>query len=75
MRTLKACAWSLVLGALFIPALVVSVLMLPWIPLVGRAAEFVGRLGAQWMGVEIPPRRSGRWFDWQQFYHLLVCNY
>ena len=72
MRTLKACAWSLVLGALFIPALVVSVLMLPWIPLVGRAAEFVGRLGAQWMGVEIPPRRAGRWFDWQQFYHLIV---
>jgi len=72
MRTLKACAWSLVLGALCIPALAVSVLMLPWIPLVGRAAEFVGRLGAQWMGVEIPPRRSGRWFDWQQFYHLLL---
>ena len=72
MRTLKACAWSLVLGALFIPALVVSVLMLPWIPLVGRAAEFVGRLGAQWMGVQIPPRRAGRWFDWQQFYHLIV---
>lgn len=72
MRTLKACAWSLLLGMLCIPTLVISVLMLPWIPLVGRAAEFVGRLGAQWMGVEIPPRRADRWFDWQQFYHLVL---
>lgn len=72
MRTFKACAWSLLLGMLCIPTLVISVLMLPWIPLVGRAAELVGRLGAQWMGVEIPPRRADRWFDWQQFYHLVL---
>lgn len=72
MRTLKACAWGLLLGVLCIPTLVISVLMLPWIPLVGRAAEFVGRLGAKWMGVEIPPRRADRWFDWQQFYHLVL---
>lgn len=72
MRTLKACAWSLLLGMLCIPTLVISLLMLPWIPLVGRAAEIVGRLGAQWMGVEIPPRRADRWFDWQQFYHLVL---
>ena len=60
------------LGVLCIPTLVISVLMLPWIPLVGRATEFVGRLGAKWMGVEIPPRRADRWFDWQQFYHLVL---
>ena len=72
MRTVKANAWSLVLGVLALPGLVVSVLMLPWIPLVARAAEFIGRCGARWMGVDIPPRRANRWFDWQQFYHLLL---
>lgn len=72
MRTLKANGWSLVLGVLFIPAVVVSVLMLPWIPLVARAAESIGRYGATWMGENISPRRANRWFDWQQFYHLIL---
>ena len=72
MRTVKANGWSLVLGILALPGLVISVLMLPWIPLVARAAESIGRYGATWMGVDIPPRRANRWFDWQQFYHLLL---
>lgn len=72
MRTVKANGWSLILGILALPGLVISVLMLPWIPLVARAAEFIGRCGARWMGVDIPPRRANRWFDWQQFYHLLL---
>ena len=72
MRTVKANGWSLVLGILALPGLVISVLMLPWIPLVARAAESIGRYGATWMGENISPRRANRWFDWQQFYHLIL---
>lgn len=72
MKTLKSLGWSGALALLFLPGLVVSILMLPWIPLVARGADAVCRRGAQWLGVKVAPRESNRWFDLQQFYHLLV---
>lgn len=69
---MKPVSWSVVLGILFLPAVILSVVMLPWIPLVARGADIIARWGATWLGQPIPLRRSRRWFDWQQFYHLLL---
>lgn len=70
MATLKSVAWNLVLALLCIPAAVVSVVMLPWIPLVASLMAAITRGGARWLGVKIRYRTPHRWFDWQQFYHL-----
>ncbi|MDO5032138.1 sensor histidine kinase [Corynebacterium sp.] len=69
---MKSVLWSLALGVLFLPALLISVVMLPWIPLVAAGADHVARFGARWLGTPIAPRRPHRWFDWQQFYHLIL---
>ncbi|AMO89050.1 histidine kinase-, DNA gyrase B-, and HSP90-like ATPase family protein [Corynebacterium simulans] len=72
MATFKSVAWNLVLALLCIPAVVVSVVMLPWIPLVASLMAVITRGGARWLGVKIRYRTPHRWFDWQQFYHLLI---
>lgn len=68
----KATVWTLLLGALFIPCLVVAIVLLPWLPLSARAADLFGRAGARWMGVPVPDRRAGRWFDWRQAMELVA---
>lgn len=60
------------LALLFVPGFVVSLLMLPWIPLVARGADAICRRGALWMGAEVPFRKASHWFDWPQFFHLLM---
>ena len=72
MKTLKSLGWSAVLALLFVPGFVISLLLLPWIPLVARGADAICRRGALWMGVEVPYRKASRWFDWPQFFHLVM---
>lgn len=60
------------LALLFMPGFVVSLLMLPWIPLVARGADAICRRGALWMGAKVPFRKASHWFDWPQFFHLLM---
>ncbi|MDO5029896.1 MAG: histidine kinase [Corynebacterium sp.] len=71
-KNLIALAWSFILGLLFIPGLVVSVVLLPWIPLIGRGADWLSRWAAEWSGTPIPNRVTNRWFDIRNFVNLLV---
>lgn len=68
----KALVWTLLLAVLFVPALVVTLVLLPWLPLSARTADGFGRLGARWMAVPVPERHTNRWFDWRQAVELLV---
>lgn len=68
----RAFGWTLCLAVVFIPALVATVILLPWLPLSARVADLAGRLAARWMKVEVPPRRANRWFDWPQAMELLA---
>lgn len=75
MRTktsLKALAWSFILGVLFIPGLFVSLVFLPWIPLIARGADWLSRCAATWTGESVPPRQANRWFDIRQVGNLIV---
>ena len=56
----------------FIPGLVATVILLPWLPLSARVADLVGWLAARWMKVRVPRRRANRWFDWPQAMELLA---
>jgi signal transduction histidine kinase len=68
----RAALWTLLLAVLFLPAFVMSVLLLPWLPLSARAGDLFGRLGSRWMGIGVPQRRPGRWFDWRQAMELVA---
>lgn len=68
----RALIWSAILSVLFLPAVIATVILLPWLPLSARAADSIGRLGARWMGVTVPDRRVNRWFDWQQTAELIA---
>jgi signal transduction histidine kinase len=68
----KAVAWTLLLAALFLPAIIAALVLLPWLPLSSRAADGFGRLGARWMVVPVPDRRVSRWFDWRQTVELVA---
>lgn len=68
----KAVLWALLLALLFLPAVILALFLLPWLPLSARAADFVGRLGARWMGITVPERPTNRWFDWRQVVELIV---
>lgn len=69
---LIALAWSFILGLLFIPGLIVSAFLLPWIPLIGRGADWLSRWAASWSGTPIANRVTNRWFDIRNFVNLLV---
>lgn len=71
-KNLIALAWSFILGLLFIPGLIVSVVLLPWIPLTSRGADWLSRWAASWSGAPIPKRVTNRWFDIRNFVNLLV---
>lgn len=71
-KNLIALAWSFILGLLFIPGLIVSVVLLPWIPLIGRGADWLSRWAAECLGTPIPNRVTNRWFDIRNFVNLLV---
>lgn len=71
-KNLIALAWSFILGLLFIPGLIASVVLLPWIPLIGRGADWLSRWVASWSGTPIPKRVTNRWFDIRNFVNLLV---
>lgn len=68
----RALGWTLCLAVVFIPALVATVILLPWLPLSARVADLTGRLAARWMKVQVPRRRANRWFDWPQAMELLA---
>jgi signal transduction histidine kinase len=68
----RATVWTLLSGVLFLPAVIATVLLLPWLPLSARAADGFGRLSAHWMRVSVPARRVNRWFDWRQMVELVV---
>lgn len=71
-KNLIALAWSFILGLLFIPGLIASVVLLPWIPLIGRGADWLSRWVASWSGTPIANRVTNRWFDIRNFVNLLV---
>lgn len=71
-KNLIALAWSFILGLLFIPGLIVSAFLLPWIPLIGRGADWLSRWVASWSGTPIANRVTNRWFDIRNFVNLLV---
>ena len=71
-KNLIALAWSFILGLLFIPGLIVSAFLLPWIPLIGRGADWLSRWAASWSGTPIANRVTNRWFDIRNFVNLLV---
>lgn len=71
-KNLIALAWSFILGLLFIPGLIVSVVLLPWIPFTSRGADWLSRWAASWSGTPIPNRVTNRWFDIRNFVNLLV---
>lgn len=71
-KKLIALAWSFILGLLFIPGLIVSAFLLPWIPLIGRGADWLSRWAASWSGTPIANRVTNRWFDIRNFVNLLV---
>ncbi|MBS5167788.1 histidine kinase [Corynebacterium sp.] len=71
-KSLIALAWSFILGLLFIPGLIASVVLLPWIPLIGRGADWLSRWVASWSGTPIANRVTNRWFDIRNFVNLLV---
>jgi signal transduction histidine kinase len=68
----RAAVWTLLSGVLFLPAVVATVLLLPWLPLSARAADGFGRLSAHWMRVPVPAHRVNRWFDWRQTMELVA---
>nr|WP_120491645.1 histidine kinase [Corynebacterium lactis] len=68
----KALAWSFVLGILFIPGLVISLVLLPWLPLIARGADALTRAASAWAGRAVPPREANRWFDVRQAGNLVV---
>ncbi|MGO1948611.1 MAG: histidine kinase [Mycobacteriaceae bacterium] len=68
----RAVCWAALLTVLFLPALVATLVLLPWLPLSARASDIVGRLGARWMRVPVQDRRVSRWFDWRQTMELLA---
>lgn len=68
----RAVVWTLLSGVLFLPAVVLAVLLLPWLPLSARAADLFGRASARWTGVPVPSRTANRWFDWRQILELFA---
>lgn len=67
----RSLVHSFVAGVLWIPIVVATLILLPWIPLVARAVEILGRWGMRWMGHDMPPRRFRRWLDGRQLTYLL----
>lgn len=67
----KAGLWSLALAITAIPLLVVSLLLLPWLPLIGRTVDFFACSAARWMGESFTRRSPRKWFDWPQFVNLI----
>lgn len=72
MPTLRATLLSLILGVLFLPGVLFSVLLIPWIRTAGRLADHLGRRAARWLGEEIPLRIVSSRLDWPQLLHLCV---
>lgn len=81
----RALLWSIFLCVLAIPLLVVVVVLCPWLPLIARGTDWLGRWGARLMRVQVPVRMVNRWFDWRQcmllvmtlilaFAHLIVVG-
>lgn len=68
----RAAVWTLLSAAVFIPAIVGALLLLPWLPLSARAADLFGRVCARWMAVPVPERQVNRWFDWRQTLELVA---
>lgn len=68
----RALLWTLFLAVAFVPALVATVMLLPWLPLSARASDLVGRFAARWMKVPVTPRRVNHWFDWRQSMELVA---
>uniref|UniRef100_UPI0025D6D972 histidine kinase dimerization/phosphoacceptor domain-containing protein n=1 Tax=uncultured Corynebacterium sp. TaxID=159447 RepID=UPI0025D6D972 len=68
----RSLLWTLLLAVLFLPSLIITVILLPWLPLSARAADLLGHISARWMKVQVPTRRVNRWFDWRQTVELIT---
>ncbi|WKD60546.1 Sensor histidine kinase ComP [Corynebacterium ciconiae DSM 44920] len=72
MSVLRSIGWNALLAVACIPALIVSVVLVPWLPLLARPVDAYGRLGARLFASPIRHREASRWFDIRQILHLLL---
>lgn len=72
MSVLRAIGWNALLALAFIPALIATVVLLPWLPLLARPVDAYGRLSARIFASPIRHRTVSRWFDWRQVLHLFL---
>ncbi|QNE88864.1 sensor histidine kinase [Corynebacterium incognita] len=68
----RVMAWSFVLALLCIPTVVVSLVLLAWVPWVARVVDNVAVSGASFVGVSCAERRAIKIFDGPQALNLLA---
>ncbi|WP_151640910.1 sensor histidine kinase [Corynebacterium sp. 11A] len=72
MSVLRSAGWNILLALACIPALAVTLVLLPWLPLLARPVDAYGRCGARIFARPIRQRTVSRWFDWRQVLHLFL---
>lgn len=69
----KAVGLSLAYAVIELPLLIVSLILLPWIPLIAQFSVWTLERGATWLGFDVTLRPRNQWFDVRQFsLHLAV---